>query len=320
VARAATVAGTGAGAAAGSGEVISLAAYLAGAGISRTTGSGALTAGEAAVASVGGGAITGAGALAARAGGVAGAGIGEAVGSGALLAKPVIIRSIQGIGGDGDLAARDARVTGLGRIIAIGTGRLRAASASLDCTALPIVPLGVMPVTLDLMTTLDPVPLEGVMMLGEVDVEFDLDPVPLENTVIVLEAELDIADTLPPVSWEAAIPTTRRIVVYRGDSRLIRVPVVNADRTPADLTGASVQWAVAPNAASPESAITLRKTVGNGLSISGHFVDIDLTTDDTLALGAANHYHELKIKLADGRTGTAMIGPFIIAASLAMAA
>ena len=85
--------------------------------------------------------------------------------------------------------------------------------------------------------------------------------------------------------------------MYIGESRTVFIALTNADGTPFDPVGATMEWWLAKT---NHSAKTVSKTLSSGLAISPGGVNIILETDDTYDLKPEIYYHELKITMPSG--------------------
>lgn len=111
------------------------------------------------------------------------------------------------------------------------------------------------------------------------------------------------------------------ITHWAGDTATIRIPVVDGEGQPVDLTGASARWWVAKSVNATAAAdIYVKKASGAGLSIeistAGSAVVITLAPGDTEGKAAGTFYHECEVVDANGNISTVTIGKFILKPTL----
>jgi len=85
--------------------------------------------------------------------------------------------------------------------------------------------------------------------------------------------------------------------MYQGESKVVFIKLDNADGTPFDPTGATMEWWMAKTS---HSSKTLQKTIGSGLILSTGGVNISLESEDTYDLKPEIWYHELKVTSPSG--------------------
>lgn len=111
------------------------------------------------------------------------------------------------------------------------------------------------------------------------------------------------------------------ITHWAGDTATIRIPVVDGEGQPVDLTGATARWWVGKNvSATADADIYVKKASGAGLSIeistAGSVVVITLEPGDTEGKAAGTFYHECEVVDASGNISTVTIGKFILKPTL----
>lgn len=101
--------------------------------------------------------------------------------------------------------------------------------------------------------------------------------------------------------------TPQNFTITSGDSKTLRVSVVDQDGAAVDLTGASAVWAVATSRSTP---ILLQKATPASITITdgpGGLLEVTLDPADTDSF-AGSYYHELQIVDNEGRKSTALTG------------
>jgi hypothetical protein len=89
--------------------------------------------------------------------------------------------------------------------------------------------------------------------------------------------------------------------MYIGETKTIFIALTNADGTPFNPAGATMEWWLAKTSHSDK---TVRKTLSSGLAISTGGVNILLESEDTYDLKPEIWYHELKVTLPSGLSVT----------------
>jgi hypothetical protein len=85
--------------------------------------------------------------------------------------------------------------------------------------------------------------------------------------------------------------------MYVGESKTVFIALTNADGTPFNPVGSTMEWWLAKT---NHSAKTVSKTLSSGLAISPGGVNVILESDDTYDLKPEIWYHELKITMPSG--------------------
>jgi hypothetical protein len=85
--------------------------------------------------------------------------------------------------------------------------------------------------------------------------------------------------------------------MYIGESKVVFIALTNADGTPFNPAGATMEWWLSRTVHSEK---TIRKTLSSGLAVSPGGVNIILESEDTYDLKPEIWYHELKITMPSG--------------------
>lgn len=110
--------------------------------------------------------------------------------------------------------------------------------------------------------------------------------------------------------------TGQDITHYAGDSLTIQLgPVLDADGSAADLTGATARWWMAKNVTATGTDIYVEKAVGSGLSLAANTggewsIVVTLDPADTEGKKAGTYYHECEVVDGSGNVSTVTVGKF----------
>lgn len=105
----------------------------------------------------------------------------------------------------------------------------------------------------------------------------------------------------------------QRIEVWRGDSKLIGVPLTQLpDNIAFDETITDAQWWVITSLHATHDQALLRKWLGGGITVVAGGVTIELEAVDTQDLEPGNYFHVLRINWGVDEVATAMVGPFVL--------
>lgn len=107
--------------------------------------------------------------------------------------------------------------------------------------------------------------------------------------------------------------------MYQAESRILRIPITDADGDPVTLTGATVRWEVYRNV---EGTITtvLAKTTSDDIALynaagTNDGIQITLAPADTTSLATGNFTHECRVTDSSGNQDVVFIGKMTLYAS-----
>jgi hypothetical protein len=104
------------------------------------------------------------------------------------------------------------------------------------------------------------------------------------------------------------------IELYAGDDKEIISTVYDDDGNVVSLSGlTAAQWILKKRAKDVNEILS--KTLGSGIvvtSASAGILTTTLNSVDTQTMDPGTYYHELRIKNASSKTGTVLVGTFII--------
>jgi hypothetical protein len=106
--------------------------------------------------------------------------------------------------------------------------------------------------------------------------------------------------------------TTQDFSMYVADTKDLFVTVVDVLNQPVDLTGAQIDWWLAPTdwKTGTESPLLTHSIADGGcavLSPSNVFV-VHIESTDTEGMEPGSYYHEAQVILSDGTVGTVVVG------------
>jgi hypothetical protein len=85
--------------------------------------------------------------------------------------------------------------------------------------------------------------------------------------------------------------------MYIGEDKVVFISLFNADDTPFDPAGATMEWWLAKTNHSDK---VISKTLSSGLVLSTGGVNVIIESDDTYDLKPEIYYHELKVTVPSG--------------------
>lgn len=114
--------------------------------------------------------------------------------------------------------------------------------------------------------------------------------------------------TPDPITLSAGL--NQNATLFRGEDHVITV-----DMTGYDLATATVlNWWLAT---SPYSInFLINKSLGSGITVNGNSLDIQIDSEDTIAIKPQIYYQEMRITLADGSVKVTLAGNIVIRMSL----
>lgn len=101
--------------------------------------------------------------------------------------------------------------------------------------------------------------------------------------------------------------TATNFEMFSGNTRILKVTVLDQDDAIVDLSGASADFALSKR---PGSTALVTKSVGTGITITDAVageLEVRLDPADTEPL-AGGHYYELEVQDASGRRTTVLFG------------
>lgn len=102
--------------------------------------------------------------------------------------------------------------------------------------------------------------------------------------------------------------------LFRAEDKVLRIDLTGYDLA----TALDLEWWLAwtPYSFNNVSEVFVKKSLAQGIAVTGTSIDITLAGTDTASLKSNIYYHELKIKLADGSLKVAMTGNVVLRMSL----
>ncbi len=93
----------------------------------------------------------------------------------------------------------------------------------------------------------------------------------------------------------------QRLDAARGDTINLRVPVVDQDGAPVDITGAAVRMTVKRNLSDADLSALITRTVGDGVTLTtpeAGIADVTITATQTATLTPAKYYWDVQVTLS----------------------
>jgi hypothetical protein len=85
--------------------------------------------------------------------------------------------------------------------------------------------------------------------------------------------------------------------LYTGKNKTLRIPVVDIDGLPFDLSGWSVKWNLRQEKA--DGTLVLTKTDPTGITVAGSALSVEILAADTETFPVGRYYHELSASMSD---------------------
>ena len=88
-----------------------------------------------------------------------------------------------------------------------------------------------------------------------------------------------------------------------GDTLDIVVTITDGESA-ANLSGATIRYAVGKTASSTGEKVFIEKSVGSGITVAGNVATVTLDPDDTEDMEPGTYYQEMEVVFSGGRVAT----------------
>lgn len=107
--------------------------------------------------------------------------------------------------------------------------------------------------------------------------------------------------------------------MYVGDTKVLKVTVLDEDGNAVNITGVDIRWWMAKNVKKLDADVLIKKSTTDGISITdgpnGKF-EVTIEPEDTETLKAGSYYHEAEVDdagvISTVMTGKATLTPTLV--------